>query len=136
LSDFAPVVAQLDDGPTMISANDALQLISELHQYSMLLLELKDATTLGIWHHPKDRVSYFRSHVKLGRKERAELVQTVSARKIPEQLVPLSVDEFLEGVEGKRARHIWLETLEPEHRELAFLSIAELKTFLKSERNR
>jgi hypothetical protein len=136
LSDFAPVVAQLEDELTMISANDALQLISEVHQYSMLLLELKDATTLGIWHYPKDRASYFRSHSKLGRKERAELVQTISARKMSEQLVPLSVDEFLQGVEGKKARHIWLETLEPERRELAFLSIAELKTFLKSARNR
>lgn len=136
MSDFASVVAQLEDELSMISANDALQLISEVHQYSMLLLELKDATILGIWHYPRDRVSYFRSQGKLGRKERAELVQTISARKMPEQLVPLSVDEFLQGVEGKKARHIWLETLEPERRELAFLSIAELKTFLKSARNR
>jgi hypothetical protein len=120
----------------MISANDALQLISEIHQYSVLLLELKDTTTLGIWHYPKDRASYFRLHGKLGRKERIELVQSIHARKLPDTIVPMSVDEFLRGVEGKRTRHIWLETLEPERRELAFLSIAELKTFLKSGRNR
>lgn len=136
MSDFAPVVAQLDDGSTMISMNDALQVINEIHQYSMLILELKDATTLGIWHYPKDRVSYFRLDGKLGRKERVELVQRIYARKMTEQMVPLSVDEFLRGIEGKRARHIWLETLEPERRELAFLSISELKTFLKSGRNR
>jgi hypothetical protein len=133
---FPRVVAQLDRGSTMISVNDALQVISEIHQYSMLLVELKDATTFGIWHYPKDRVSYFRSQGKLGRKEREELVQRIHARETPRQIEPLSVDEFLQGVEGKRASHIWLETFEPERREMAFLSISELKTFLKSSRNR
>ena len=31
----------------MISASDVLQILSELHQYSMILMELRDATTVG-----------------------------------------------------------------------------------------
>jgi hypothetical protein len=44
----------------------------------------------------------------------------------------LSVDEFLQEIEGKKAKHIWLETVVPERKELAFLTIAELKNFLRS----
>jgi hypothetical protein len=100
----------------------------------MLLLEFKDATTLGIWHYPKDRVSYFKLQGKLGRRERADLAQKIYDGKTPQTLRPLPVDEFLREIEGKKARHIWLETVEPERKELAFLSISELKTFLKSWR--
>lgn len=119
----------------MISANDVLQVISETHQYSLLLLELKDAGTWGIWHYPKDKVNYFRLEGKLGRRERVELLHSIYSNKMPELLIPLSVDVFLQAIEGKKTRHIWLETLEPDRRELAFLSISELKTFLKSGRS-
>jgi hypothetical protein len=120
----------------MISVNDALQLISEIHQYSMLLLEFKDATTLGIWHYAKEGVSYFKLQGKLGRRERADLVQKIYGGKMAEPLIPLPVDEFLREIGSKKARHIWLETVEPERKELAFLSISELKAFLKSWRSR
>jgi len=120
----------------MISANDVLQVISEIHQYSMLFLELKDAATFGICHYPKDRVSYFRVDRKLKRQERSDLVQEIYAGAMPNSLVSLSVDAFLQAIDGQKTRHIWLETLEPERKELAFLSISELKTFLKSWRSR
>jgi hypothetical protein len=116
----------------MISANDALQLISEIHQYSILLLELRDAITFGIWHYPKEKVNYFKFDGKLGRGERLALAQKIYGGNIPDRLVLLPVDEFLRGIDGKKTRHIWFETLEPERKELAFLSIAELKAFLKS----
>jgi hypothetical protein len=119
----------------MISVNDVLQVISEIHQFSMLLLELKDAATFGIWHYPKDKVNYFKIQGKLGRRERADLMQKIYSGKTPEPLIPLPVEEFLREIEGKKTRHIWLETAEPERKELAFLSISELQTFLKSWRS-
>jgi hypothetical protein len=119
----------------MISANDVLQVISEIHQYSILLLELKDATTVGISHSPGQRVNYFKLEGRLGRHGRVHLVEGIYDNQVPESMLSLSVEEFLREIEGKKTRHIWLETVEPERKEMAFLSISELKTFLKNSKN-
>ena len=119
----------------MISANDVLQVISEIHQYSMLLLELKDASTFGILHSPKEKVNYFKFEGSLGRREREDLVQRICRGEMLASVLPLTVEQFLQEIEGKKARHIWLETVSTERKELAFLSISELKTFLRSSRN-
>lgn len=119
----------------MISANDVLQVISEINQYSLLLLELKDSGTFGILNSPKEKVNYFKLEKKLGHRERQDLVQRIYNGEMPPFLVTLPVDQFLEEIEGKKARHIWLETVGPERKELAFLSIPELTTFLRSSRN-
>jgi hypothetical protein len=119
----------------MISASDIIQVISETHQYSLLILELKGGGTFGIWHYPRDKVNYFKFEGKLGRQERTELVLKAYDDKMPESLVSLSVDEFLQAIQGKKARHIWLESREPERKELAFLSVSELRTFLKLGRS-
>lgn len=119
----------------MISVNDVLHVINEIHQYSLLLLELKDASTFGILHFPKEKLNYFRVERKLGRQERIDLIQRISGGEVPADVRHLTVDQFLQEIEGKKARHIWLETVEPERKELAFLSIAELKAFLRTSRN-
>ena len=119
----------------MISANDVLQVISEINQYSLLLLELKGSATFGILHSPKEKVNYFKLEKKLGHRERQDLTQRTHKGEMPPLLVTLPVDQFLREIEGKKARHIWLETVGPELKELAFLSIPELTTFLRSSRN-
>ena len=120
----------------MISTNDVLQIISEIHQYSMLLLELKDAATFGILHFGKDKVNYLRFEGKLGRQERVDLMQKLSSGHVPDPVLAIPVDQFVQEIEGKKARHIWLETVEPDRKEMGFASIAELKSYLKSGRSR
>lgn len=116
----------------MTSANDVLQVISQIHQHSILLLELKDAVTLGILHTQRGKLNYFRLEGKLGRQERANLVQQIHDQKAPESLLSLPVEEFLREIEGKRTRHIWFETVEPERKENGFISISELNSFLRN----
>jgi len=116
----------------MISANDVLQVISEIHQYSMLLFELKDLTTFGILHSGGGKVNYFKLGAKMSRRERVDLVQNMYSGIMPELVFALSVDQFVREIEDKKARHIWLETVEPERKEMAFASISELKSYLKS----
>lgn len=120
----------------MISANDVLQIISEMHQYSMLLLELKDATTLGISHISDGKLNYFRHKGRLNRTERSKLARGIYSGQIPESTNLLPVEEFLREIEGKKARHIWLESVGPDRTELGFLSIAELKTYFQSHPHR
>jgi len=97
-------------------------------------LELKDSTTLGILHSPREKLNYFKLERKLGRHGRVHLVQKIYDNEVPESTLSLSVEEFLQEIEGKKTRHIWLETVEPERKELAFLSISELKNFLKDSK--
>lgn len=120
----------------MISTNDLLQVISEIHQYSILFIELRDATTFGILHSSNEKLSYFRFQRKMRPRERENLVQVLTSGNPPDFLQHLSVEDFLREVEGKKARHIWLETRGKDRRELAFVSIAELKGFFQSHSRR
>jgi len=116
----------------MISANDVLQIISEIHQYSMLLIELREEATLGLVRSANDKLSYFRVEGKLVREGRVELVGTISAGEMPESLHILTVDQFLQSIEGKKAKHIWLESGGSTKKEHGFLSIAELKSHFRT----
>jgi hypothetical protein len=115
----------------MISASDVLQIISEIHQYSMLLLELREATTLGISHSGGDRMTYFKLQGRLSQGDRGKLAQAFYSGEVPEGVTPLAVEDFLGQIEGRKAKHIWLETGGKEHREHGFMSISELKTFFR-----
>jgi len=115
----------------MISASDVLQILSEIHQYSILLIELKDATTIGISHSSNGKLSYFAADRALGASERAQLVKEAYSGKIPDSVNSLSMEQVLAAMEGKKPRHIWLEAVGAERKELGFMSIAELKAHFR-----
>jgi len=115
----------------MISASDVLQILSEIHQYSIVLIELRDATTLGISHSSDGKLNYFAVKKALGTSERDQLVKEVYSRTTPDSVNPLSMEQFLAAIEGKKPRHIWLETGRAEQKELGFMSIAELKAHFR-----
>jgi hypothetical protein len=115
----------------MISASDVLQILSEVHQYSMILLELMDATTVGISHSADGKLNCFLFEGTLGLNDRKKLVREVSHEHTTELLKHLPVERLLSLIEGKRTKHIWLETRDPERKEMAFVSITELKAYLR-----
>ena len=121
---------------SMISAGDVLQILSELHQYSLILMELRDAMTVGIQHSPDGRLSCFIFEGTLGVSERAKIVEEVSSGHTSVRLRHLPVEQFLSTIEGKKSKHIWLETGDTERKELAFVSIAELKAHLREHSKR
>jgi hypothetical protein len=116
----------------MISASDVLHIISEIHQYSMLLIELKDDGTVGIIRSTTDTMTCFRVEGSPKRADRGALVQEILTGEFPQIVKTLTVDELLSEVEGKKARHIWLESGGKERKEHGFLSISELKTFFRT----
>jgi len=115
----------------MISASDVLQILSEIHQYSVILIELKDATTIGISHLPEGKLNYFFVQKAIGTEERIQLVNDAYAGKTPNSALALTMEQFLAAIEGKKPRHIWLEAGGTERKELAFMSIAELKAHFR-----
>ena len=119
----------------MISANDVLQAISEIHQYSMLLIELKNATTVAIRRSSDGTMSYLKVPGSLKPAERAALAKTGPNVEVT-PLKVLSIGELITELDGQRAHHIWLEAVGHDRKEHAFLSIAELKAFLRMNPHR
>jgi hypothetical protein len=117
----------------MISASDVLQIINEIHQYSMLFIELKDATTIGILHFAGDHTSYFKLEQKLGPDERSTLTQAIYSGQTPDVVKTMTLEDFLSEIEGKKAKHIWLESGAGRPREHGFMSISELKAFFRNQ---
>lgn len=102
----------------------------------MLLLELKDATIIGISHDSNGKLNYFKCKGKLSPSERGNLTQQLYLGQTPESIDLLHVEELIMEIEGKKARHIWLESAGPERKELGFLSISELKAHFRTHPQR
>ncbi len=115
----------------MISASDVLQILSEIHQFSVILIELKEATTIGISHLPESKLNCFSVDKALRASERMQFVNDLYAGKTSNSVTSLTMEQFLKAIEGKKPRHIWLETGSTERKELGFMSITELKTHFR-----
>jgi hypothetical protein len=106
-------------------------MLSEIHQFSVILIELKEATTIGISHLPETGLNCFSVNKALRISERTQLVNDFYAGKTPNSATPLTMEQFLKAVEGKKPRHIWLETGGRQRKELGFMSITELKAHFR-----
>jgi len=116
----------------MISVTDVLQIISEIHQYSMLLIELKEDGTVGITRSTGDTMTCFKMAINPKRADREALASKICAGEVPSAVRTVTVEEFLGEVEGKKVRHIWLESAGKGSKEHGFVSISELKTFFRT----
>jgi len=94
---------------------------------------LKEAVTFGISHSTDGKLSYFRIEKTLTAAERIGLVGALSSGRAPDGLYMLGVEEFIQQIEGRRAKHIWLEMKGERRGERAFASLSELKNFLQTD---
>ena len=99
----------------------------------MLLIELKNAMTLGILHPAGEDMTYFKLEGKLGPGERSTLTQAIYSGKTPEHVKTLTLEDFLSEIDGKKTKHIWLEAGAGRPREHGFMSISELKAFFRTQ---
>lgn len=120
----------------MISASDVLHVISETHQYSMLIIELKDGATVGIAPSGGEKMTYFKLDGSLSADERSRFVNKFSSGELPETMKILAVEDLLREIEGRKAKHIWLEATGKQGKEHGFMSISELKTFFRTRPRR
>ena len=98
----------------------------------MLLIELKDDGAVGIVRSTTDTMIYFTVEGSPKRADRGALAQEILGGELSHFVKTLTVNEFLGEIEGKKARHIWLESGGKDRREHGFLSISELKTFFRT----
>ncbi len=117
----------------MIAESDLIDVINEIHQYSMILIQMRDRSLYGIYREAPDKAVYIHVpadiHAKL---LRSQLVKQIADQTLPSGAAKITLDEFLLGVAGKKAKHIWLESIGAKKTEMGFMSIRELRTFLKT----
>jgi len=116
----------------MISEAEILQVVNEIHQYDLILMELKDGTIFGIAKGMDSLPTYFRTRrAARTADERRAFLESVVTSGGGGHVDSVTLDTLLNGLRGMRARHVWLERrTEPRH-EMAFLNLKELEVFLR-----
>jgi len=116
----------------MISEAEILHIVNEIHQYDVVLMELRDGTVFGVAKGAESTPMYFRT-VKAARTpdERRILLETVAGSEDEGHVDAVTLETLLNGLRGMKTRHVWLERkTEPRH-EMAFLNLKELGAFLR-----
>jgi len=116
----------------MISEAEILHIVSEIHQYDVVLMELKDGTVFGIAKGAESTPMYFRTREAVRAPvDRRALLQNAVESRGEGDVDSVTLDTLLNGLRGMKTRHVWLERrTEPRH-EMAFLNLRELQTFLR-----
>ena len=116
----------------MISEAEILHVVNEIHQYDLVLIELKDGTIFGIAKGIDSVPIYFRTRrAARTTDERRAFLESVMASGGEGHVDSVALDTLLNGLRGMKTRHVWLERrTEPRH-EMAFLNLKELEVFLR-----
>ncbi len=116
----------------MISEVEILHIINEIHQYDVILVELKDETVFGISKGAQSAPEYFRTRAPARTtSDRRALLDALAASRPEPHVDQITLDTLLNGLRGMKTRHVWLERrTEPRH-EMAFLNLKELTSFLR-----
>jgi len=116
----------------MISEAEILHIVSEIHQYDVVLMELKDGTIFGIAKRDESGPTFFRArNVARSPEERREFLATVKDAREEGHVDSVTLDTLLNGLRGMKTRHVWLERRTEPRCEMAFLNLRELQSFLR-----
>jgi hypothetical protein len=116
----------------MIAESDLIDVINEIHQYSVLLIETQDKSLFGVYRDASNKAAYLSaSSDVLTKVSRSKLGALIAGNATPQGVSKIALDEFLRGLSGKKARHIWLESVGRKKSEMGFMSVRELKAFLR-----
>jgi hypothetical protein len=116
----------------MISEGEILQIVNEIHQYDLILMELKDGTIFGIAKGIDSVPTYFRTRrAARTADERRAFLESVMAFRGEGHIDSVTLDTLLNGLRGMKTRHVWLERRSEPRHEMAFLNLKELEVFLR-----
>jgi len=119
----------------MISEAEILHIISEIHQYDAILMELKDRTIFGIIKGTESTPIYFRTRAAArSAEERHALLEAAAQPGGGGHVDPITLETLLHGLRGMKTRHVWLERRAEPSREMAFLNLKELESSLRRHR--
>jgi hypothetical protein len=116
----------------MISEVEILHIVNEIHQYDVVLMELRDGTVFGIAKGSESMPTYFRTRraAHTGDERRA-LLQIVTGTQSVGHVDAVTLETMLNGLRGMKIRNVWLERRAEPRYEMAFLNLKELEVFLR-----
>jgi hypothetical protein len=116
----------------MISEAEILHIVNEIHQYDVVLMELRDGTMFGIAQGTESIPVYFRTRrAARTTDERRMLLQTVTGSQGKGHVDIVTLETILNGLRGMKIRNVWLERRAEPRYEMAFLNLKELEVFLR-----
>jgi hypothetical protein len=116
----------------MISEAEILLIVNEVHQYDVVLIELRDGTVFGIAKGSGSKPTYFRTRRQARTtEERRALLETVTGSHERGNVDVVTLETMLNGLRGMKTRHVWLERRTEPRYEMAFLNLKELAVFLR-----
>ena len=118
----------------MISEAEILHIINEIHQYDVILVELRDETVFGIVKGTKSVPEYFRTRAAARTiEDRKTLLEALAESRAEAHVDRVTLETLLNGLRGMKTRHVWLERRTKPRREMAFLNLRELASFLRRQ---
>jgi hypothetical protein len=116
----------------MISEAEILLIVNEIHQYDVVLMELRDGTVFGIAQGHESTPTYFRTRRAARTPEqRRTLLESVTESHERGNVDIVTLETMLNGLRGMKTRHVWLERRTEPRYEMAFLNLKELGVFLR-----
>jgi hypothetical protein len=116
----------------MISEAEILHIISEIHQYDVILVELRDGTVFGIVKGIQSAPEYFQARAAARTTEdRKALLEALRESRPETHVDQITLETLLNGLRGMKTRHVWLERATKPRHEMVFLTLRELASFLQ-----
>lgn len=116
----------------MISEGEILHIISEVHQYDTVLVELRDGSAFGILKTTNGKPRYFQTRMRTHtRNERRSIVDALVSSDSEHLVHDVTLETLLSGLRGMKARRVWLERKNEPPREMVFLTLKEIQTYLR-----
>jgi len=119
----------------MINEADVLSVINTVHAGTMVLFQLKDMAVYGLYKKEHHQIVYFKVAGETVKKSSPmNFIEGIYSNVVRDSLGHLSFDQLMTGLKEKRTRSIWLYKHNGEPVERAFVSVKELRSFLRNHR--
>lgn len=119
----------------MINEADVLSIINTVHAGTMVLFQLKDMAVYGLYKKEHHEIVYFKVVGEtIKRSSPMSFIDEIYSNVVSDSIGHLSFDQLMTGLKEKRTRSIWLYKHNREPIEKAFVSVKELRSFLRNYR--
>ena len=117
----------------MIEETEIAGIVNQIHPFTLLLFWMRDKTVYGIYKLAHGHVAYFKVPPQIASKSsREELLKHIHVEGDHPHPENLTFDQLVTGMKGSRVRKVWLTSRKGTHLDAVFLTLKELRDFLRS----
>jgi len=117
----------------MTEETEIAGIVNKIHPYTLLLFWMRDKSIYGIYKLGHGHIAYFKVPPEIAaQSSRHELLQRIHVEGDHAHPENLGFDQFAAGVKKTRVRKIWLTRRKGKPLDSVFLTLKELRDFLRS----